>query len=98
MELSMPSARHSALSSSLVPVPKSGDEIVTSVWAQLRAVFLVLVFGAGCAHAQNAPRLITTPARVLDGDSLSIRATGLPPGTRVTIHLRSTGTGDDGAP
>src|SRR6266853_962545 len=94
----MASARHFALSCNLIPVPKSGDEIVTSLWAQLWAVFLVLVFGAGCAHAQNAPRLITTPARVLDGDSLSIRATGLPPGTRVTIHVQSTGTGDDGAP
>lgn len=54
--------------------------------------------GSVCARAQNSPRFIATPARVLDGDSLSIQATGLAPRLRVTIHLQSTGRGDDGAP
>ena len=71
---------------------------MTSLLAQLRAVSLVLVLGDGGAWAQTPPRLTATPARILDGDSLSIRATGLAPGARVTLHLQSTGVGDDGAP
>src|SRR5690349_10646857 len=82
----------------LTPARKWGDEIFTSLLAQLRAVSLVLLVGAGGARAQNPPRLTATPVRVLDGDSVSIRATGLAAGARVTIRLQSTSVGDDGAP
>lgn len=86
------------LSYDLAPSRKSGGPIVTSFLVRLRAVPLVLAVGAGGARAQIPPRLTATPAQTLDGDSLSIRATGLTPGARVTIHLQSTGVRDDGAP